>query len=187
MMRTVSNIALLFLAWFFLHCLWVVHEGLRNYAGKADVAVVLGNTVFDDGSLSPWLRGRVEEALDLYKEGQVKKVFVSGGIGKNHWPEGDCMKNYLVSKGVNSADIMSDNYGDNSYFTARHFVDLNKQENYNSAIVVTSFYHITRSKYIVRKLGFQNVEGAYARTFFWADWFGLTREFVAFYKYAIVY
>lgn len=187
MIIKIRNIALFLLAWVFLHCLWVVHEGLRVYPGKADIAVVLGNTVFDDGSLSPWLKGRVDQALALYRNGQVKKIFVSGGIGKNGWPEGTSMRNYLIKEGVAPGDVMADDYGDNSYLTAKHFVELNQKENYNSAVVVTSYYHITRTKYIVKKLGFQNVGGDYCRTLFWADWFGISREFAAFYKYLLVY
>lgn len=65
MLRSLRIIALVFLAWFFLHCSWVVKDGMHDFTGKADVAIVLGNTVFEDGSLSPWLQGRVDEALKL--------------------------------------------------------------------------------------------------------------------------
>ena len=187
MINKIRNIVLLLLAWFFLHCLWVVHQGLTPYTGKADVAVVLGNTVFDDGSLSPWLKGRVDEALRLYRNHQVKAIFVSGGIGKNLLPEGDYMRSYLIDNGVDSNVVISDNYGSNSYFTAKDFIALNEKEKYSSAVVVTSFYHITRTEYIIKKLGYKNVDGSDSKAYFLADWFGLTREFVAFYKYMLVY
>jgi len=186
-MRKLSKIGLLILAWIFLHCLWVTHEGLMNFSSKADVAIVLGNAVLDDGTLSPWLQGRVDEALELYRNGQVKKIFASGGIGKNRLPEGDYMRKYLIEHGVDSSAVIGDNLGQNTFLTATNFQALNKQEHFNSAVVVTNFYHITRSKYIVRKLGFKNVEGAYSKYFAWNDWFGLGREFAAFYKYLLVY
>jgi vancomycin permeability regulator SanA len=179
--------ALLLLAWFFLHCLWVVWDGFREPPAKADIAVVLGNTVYADGSLSPWLQGRVDEALHLYRNGQVKKIFVSGGTGTSEFPEGDGMRNYLVQQGVPGSDVLVDNLGNNSYLTAKHFVELNGQQHFSSAVMVTSYYHITRTKYITRKLGFEQVSGASSKSLFWADWYGLTREFVAFYKYMLVY
>ena len=187
MLKKLRIVVLFFLAWFFLHCLWVVKDGLQEFTGKADVAIVLGNTVFEDGSLSPWLKGRVDEALLLYREGQVKKIFVSGGIGTSYYPEGAGMRNYLLVQGVPGRDILVDNYGDNSYLTAKNFLAINHTAHYTSAVVVTSYYHITRTKYIVRKLGFQAVEGAYSRFMTVNDWYGLTREFLAYYKYCLVY
>lgn len=187
MLRNLRMFALLFLAWFFLHCLWVVQDGLQDFTGKADIAIVLGNTVFKDGSLSPWLRGRVEEALHLYRNGQVKKIFVSGGIGTSYYPEGDGMRNYLLAQGVADKDILVDNHGDNSYLTARNFLALNHSAHCRSAVVVTSYYHITRSKYILKKLGFSAVAGACSRYTTIHDWYGLAREFPAFYKYWLVY
>ena len=187
MLRVVRIAFLLFLAWFFLHCLWVVKDGFSDFKGRADVAIVLGNTAFADGSLSPWLQGRVDEGLRLYRNGQVKKLFVSGGIGTSAYPEGDAMRNYLLRQGVPDADIMVDNYGNNSYLTALNFRHLDSSAHYTSAVVVSSYYHITRSKYIVKKLGFPAVSGAYSKYLNIMDWYGLTREFPAFYKYVMVY
>jgi vancomycin permeability regulator SanA len=187
MLNKLRIAALIFLAWFFLHCLWVVKDGMHAFTGKADVAIVLGNTVFEDGSLSPWLQGRVDEALKLYRNGQVKKIFVSGGIGTSDYPEGDGMQHYLLARGVPGQDIVVDNYGNNSYLTARNFLSFNRSTHYTSAVMVTSFYHVTRSKYIVKKLGFTAVEGSCSRYRDMKDWHGLAREFLAFYKYWLVY
>jgi vancomycin permeability regulator SanA len=187
MLNKFRFIALLFLAWFFLHSLWVVNEGLHDFTGKADVAIVLGNTVFKDGSLSPWLKGRVDQALHLYRNRQVKKIFVSGGIGTSFYPEGDGMHNYLLAQGVPDHDILVDNYGDNSYLTAKNFLAYNQTAHYTSAVVVTSYYHITRCKYIMHKLGLPAVESDYSHYTTVYDWYGLTREFPAFYKYWLVY
>jgi vancomycin permeability regulator SanA len=161
---------------------------MRPFTGQADVAIVLGNTVNEDGSLSPWLQGRVEAALNLYRKKEVRKLFVSGGITPGRTPEGDAMKAYLVHKGVPEEDIIADNYGQNTYLTARHFMELNSREKFRSAVVVTSFYHILRSKYIIQKLGYQNVAGDYSRAFFsWKDWYSMVRDCVGFYKYWLVY
>ena len=143
-MQKAISVALLFLAWFFLHNLWAVTSGLKHFNGKADVAVILGNTVMPDGSLSPWLKGRVDEALRLYKNGQVKKIFASGGIDGDRPPEGDVMRRYLMEQGVKGEDVIADNNGNNSYLTAKDFMELNAKEKFNTAVVVTSFYHVVR-------------------------------------------
>jgi vancomycin permeability regulator SanA len=154
------------------------------------VAIILGNRVYSDGSLSSWLKGRVDEALLLYKEGKVKKIYASGGISENengNYPEGDAMKNYLLQQGVAEADIVVDNHGQNTYLTARDFIEWNQANYYTSAIVVSQFYHITRSKYILRKLGFKNVYGAASKIYKINDVIGTLREVPAFYKYLVIY
>lgn len=187
MLKILRLVTLLGLAWLFLHCLFVTADGARPFTGKADVAVVLGNTVFADGSLSPWLKGRVDEALRLYRNRQVDVLFVSGGIGKTRFPEGDGMRNYLLQQGVPDAAIVVDNAGDNSYLTAKNLMQWNGDKHYRSAVVVTSYYHVTRSRYIVDKMGMEEVAGASSAFRTMADWYGLLREFPAFYKYLLCY
>lgn len=182
--------ALLLLAWICIHALYITIDGLQTFKGKADVAVVLGNHVFADGSLSSWLQGRVDAALLLYQEKRVKKIFVSGGISSNkdgNYPEGDAMKQYLLRRGVPGEDVIADNAGQNTFLTAKDFIAWNASAHYQSAVLVSQFYHITRCKYIFRKLGFKHVGGASSIKFSWRDVEGTFREVPALYKYALIY
>jgi len=177
-----------FVAWLLIHSAYVTYDGLHDYTGNADVAIILGNAVFADSSLSLWLQGRVDAAIKLYQEGRVKKIFASGGDGKEYGvPEGNAMKKYLIEKNIPANDIIADNKGNNSYLTAKDFIALNDSLHFSSAIVVSSFYHITRCKYIIKKLGFKNVEGFASKKYFLMDGYGLFREFFAFYKYMLFY
>ena len=189
--KWIFRIALLPLLWIVIHIIYITIDGMNDRADKADVAIILGNTVFADGSLSPWLKGRVDAALKLYREGRVKKIFASGGIGmtkdEGDYPEGDAMKEYLVSQGVPEGDVIADNNGRNTYLTAKNFIEWNRQYHYTSAIMVSQFYHITRSKYILRKLGFANLGNATSRVYTWGDVNSTLREVPAFYKYMLVY
>ena len=179
----------LFLAWLLLHLAYISYDGLHEYTGRADVAIVLGNRVDADSSLSPVLQGRVDRALLLYQQGRVGKIMVSGGLGLDAGkvPEGLAMRRYLLRKGVPAEVIIEDNGGANTYLTAKDFLALNDSLHFSSAIVVSSFYHITRSKYILRKLGFRDPHGASSDVFFTGDLVGLLREFPAFYKYWLYY
>lgn len=178
---------LLLTAWFLIHISFVTYEGLHNYKGKADIAIVLGSTVYKDSSLSPVLQGRVDKALQLYREGRAGMIFASGGKGEYGVPEGTAMKRYLVKNKVPPEKIIIDNEGDNTFRTAVNFISLNETHRYSSAFIVTSFYHITRSKYIFRKLGYKNVYGESSDSFFWKDGYGLFRDFLAYYKYVLIY
>jgi vancomycin permeability regulator SanA len=173
-----------------VHITWITVDGMRDNCTTADVAIILGNRVYADSSLSFWLQGRVDKALELYRQGKVKKIFASGGISTHEdggCPEGDAMKKYLVEHGVPASDVIPDNYGQNTYLTAKDFIEWNKPYHYSSAIVVSQFYHITRSKYILRKLGFKNVQSASSTVYSWDDIMSTLREVPAFYKYALVY
>ena len=177
------------LGWLFLHMIYITIDGLCGYSGSADMAIVLGNLVEANGSLSPVLRGRVDRALALYQQGRVARIMVSGGMGlqAGRYPEGLAMKQYLVARGVPADRIVEDNHGENTYLTAKDFLPVADSLQVHSVIVVSSFYHITRTKYILRKLGVRNVHGDASQAFFWNDVVGLPRDAVAFYKYLLVY
>lgn len=188
--RWLKRFILFISIWLIIHSAYITYDGLNDYKGKADVAVVLGNHVYADGSLSSWLQGRVDKALELYKDGRVKKIFVSGGISKKEdggYPEGDAMRNYLIRKGVASTDIIADNAGINTFYTAKNFIDWNNDQHYSSVLVVSQFFHATRTKYIFKKLGYKNVFSASSEAYRINDVIGLLREVPAFYKYMLLY
>ena len=179
----------LVLLWIVIHLVYISFDGLRDYKGTADVAVVLGNRVDPDSSLSPVLQGRVDRALLLYRQGRVHKIMVSGGHGiqGGNVPEGMAMGRYLMQRGVPPADIIEDNDGENTYLTAKDFRIVADSLHCSSVIVVSSFYHITRCKYIFRKLDIRNVHSASSDEFYANDLVGLLREFPALYKYMFWY
>ncbi|MBC7851240.1 MAG: YdcF family protein [Chitinophagaceae bacterium] len=175
--------------WIIIHVAILLIDGIPDTDNNADVAIVLGNRVYSDGTLANWTRGRVDKAFDLYKSGQVKKIFVSGGLGKeDHYPEGTAMKAYLLSRGVPDSAVIADNAGANTYLTAVDFLRWNKDHHFSKVIVVSHYYHITRTKYILRKAGFEGkIFSASSDRFDWMDIIGTLREVPAFYKYALYY
>jgi uncharacterized SAM-binding protein YcdF (DUF218 family) len=182
---------LVLVTWAATHIIYVCVDGLTPYTGTADIAIVLGNRVNADSSLSPVLQGRVDKAMQLYRQGRVRLIMVSGGMGKANGmggvPEGMAMKRYLVAQGVPASHIIADNDGENTYLTAKDFRQLADSLHIRSAIAVSSFYHLTRTKYIIRHLGFRNIHSVASDVYFGNDWVGLARDCVALYKYWLVY
>ena len=185
--RRTRIVLLVLLLWFLLHAIYISFDGLRTFRGDADIAIVFGNPVSADSSLSPWLQGRVDQASLLYKSGRVKKIFVSGGPGDYGVPEGDAMKSYLLKKNLPDSVIIADNAGKNTYYTAKDFLRLNDSFHFASAIIVSSFYHASRAKYIIKKLGFPAVYSVSSKRYFFQDAYGIFREFFAFYEYLLLY
>lgn len=175
-------------AW--LHLLYITIDGLWGYSGSADMAVVLGNRVNADGSLSPVLKGRVDRALDLYRQGRVTRIMASGGMGRRagNYPEGLAMKQYLIAHGVPASRIIEDNHGENTYLTAKDLLPVADSLHIRSIIAVSSFYHITRTKYIIWKVGFRGeVHSDASEAYFWVDLLGMLRDTAGFYVYLILY
>ena len=169
------------LIWMLAHCVVISIDGFSDNGEDADYAVVLGNKVNEDGSLSLRLEKRMECALNLYKSGRIKGFVVSGGWGKEGHYEGEKMREYLLKHGVPDSLVVVDNNGTNTRNTISNTLNMQDTLHYNSLIVVSQYYHITRTKALFRKAGFQNVSGVSPRFFEMRDVYSLLREFAAFY------
>lgn len=167
--------------WLLGHIFYTVADGLADYEGHADVAVILGSKVNEDGSLSERLLKRLECGLQLYTTKSIDKVIVSGGLGKEGYYEGEKMRSFLIKNGVPDDDIIVDNYGINTRATVVNTMKLRDSLKFESVVVVSQYFHLTRTKMLFRKSGMNNVSGASPDFFELRDFYSLLREFVAFY------
>ncbi len=117
---------------------------------KADAIVVLGASVYADGTPSPILADRLEVAADLYFAGAAPVIIVSGDNREAHYNESDAMKDYCVELGVPAQDIYVDHAGYDTYASIyrAHFT-----YGAQSLMVVTQAYHLYRALAIAQGLG----------------------------------
>jgi len=180
---TTGVITLLFI-WFALHSLITIFDGLTDDNVSVDVIVVLGNKVDEYGQPSVRLQARLDAAYDLYSEKKSDKVIVSGGVGTTGFDEAQVMNEYLISLGVDEADIYQDSDGVNTYRTAKNSKHIMGTEGFESVIVVTQYFHISRTKMAFRRFDIKDVYGAHAKLGFRIrDLYSIPREFAGFYKY----
>ena len=165
----------------------IIYDGFTDEIATADVALILGNKVNPDGSLSKRLRGRLDKGLSLYQQGVVPKIIVSGGLGKEGHLEGDVMAAYLVELGVPAGDIIIDNEGVNTLATARNYTRLQEEHSFDSVIIVSQFFHISRTRLVLKKVGANNISAAHSTTYEWRDIYSTMREFAGYYKYLLLY
>jgi vancomycin permeability regulator SanA len=173
------------IVWFILHTTIILIDGINDELANVDVAVVLGNKVELDGQPSNRLQARLDKAVDLYEEGYFKNIIVSGGVGKEGFDEANVMKQYLVDQGIPIEVIIEDSNGYNSYMTAENSKAIMEELNLESVMVITQYFHITRSKLAFQKLGFKEVYGAHAEIVELRDVYSIIREFPAYYKYIL--
>lgn len=186
MTRIVLALVLGLTCWVGLHTALTMYVGLNAQARPSDVAVVLGTRVLPNGAPSIWLRGRLVRGLELYKNGMVKNVIVSGGLGREGHEEADVMRAYLVARGVPSERIFTDLNGDDTYETARHTQEIMQSQHFNSVVIVSHYYHVPRVLLAFRRFGIPNVSASGVMTNpMWGDGFVLLREFAAFYFYLL--
>ena len=180
--KRVSKIIINFLlVWFFGHLSYITIDGLTDNQKQADLAVILGNKVNEDGTLSERLKKRLECGLNLYHHGRMKKILVSGGYGKEGFYEGNKMKEYLTKYGVPDSSIIVDNLGNNTIATVDNTLKLKDSLNFKSLIVVSQYFHATRTKMLFRKRHFDNVSSVSPTYFELRDIYSLVREFGAYY------
>lgn len=118
----------------------------------ADAVVVLGASVYPDGTPSDILADRLEVAVDLYKAGAAKAIICSGDNRTSHYNESDAMKAYCVSLGVPSEDVYVDHAGNTTYeslYRARHLFGAQR------IIVATQAYHLYRALFAADQLGME--------------------------------
>ncbi|HRX16478.1 MAG TPA: YdcF family protein [Spirochaetota bacterium] len=172
-------------AWFSVHVTLTIYDGLSDNIQKCDVAIVLGNKVELDGTPSKRLKARLDRSVQLYHNRLFQYIIVSGGIGKEGFDEAEAMKEYLINKHVPSEFIILDNAGVNSYATALNSKRIMRQQGLKSAMIITQYFHITRTRLAFKKVGLKTYS-AHAEYFELRDFFSIFREFFAYYKYLFI-
>lgn len=114
------------------------------------VALILGARVFSDGRLSLMLRDRVDAGIELYRQGKVQKLLMSGDNRESHYDEVTAMRAYAMRAGVASDDVVRDFAGFrtlDSVYRARDVWGLNE------LVIVTQDFHLPRALQIAKALG----------------------------------
>jgi uncharacterized SAM-binding protein YcdF (DUF218 family) len=101
---------------------------------------------------------RILQALELYKDGYIKKIFITGGSGKilnQEHKESVILYNYLVKIGIPAEDIIIEQKSRNTYENAVESAKILKPEtNSDSYLLITSAFHMRRANSCFTKAGF---------------------------------
>lgn len=172
--------------WFVLHLVVITVDGFSDELHKADVAVVLGNKVHPNGIPSIRLQMRLDRTVQLYRKHYFSSVLVSGGVGKEGHDEAKVMKQYLVKHGLPAKDIIVDSAGNTTFHTMKYTKSLLKQRGWRSVLLISQYFHISRSKLAASRFGIKKVYSAHAIYHFeWREFYSLFREFFGYYAYLL--
>lgn len=123
-------------------------------APARQAAIVFGAGLWRDGSPSPVLRNRVNRAVQLYFEGKVEKILMSGDNRTIYYNEPGAMHAYALRLGVPETDIVLDYAGWRTYDTCYRAKEIFGLED---VILVTQEYHLSRALYTCNALGLSSI------------------------------
>jgi uncharacterized SAM-binding protein YcdF (DUF218 family) len=140
--------AVIIIAFFFILAFIYINQSkpvskLINNQDK--VAVVLGAAVWSNNSASPMLASRVEKAYQLYKEGYVQKIQLTGGNAPGELSEAEVAYLYLKQRGVDIHDLWLEKKTTNTAEQVRFVKEelINKRK-LNNVVFISNSYHLTR-------------------------------------------
>lgn len=114
------------------------------------VGLVLGAEVSPDGTPSPFLRGRLDVARQLYDAGKIKVIIVSGDNGTVAYDEPTAMRDYLINAGVPASQVVADFAGFDTYDSCYRARDV---FGVTQLVLISQAYHLPRSVVTCRALG----------------------------------
>lgn len=122
---------------------------------ETQCAMILGAGVSSIGTISHVARDRIEAALELYHQGKVEKIIISGDHGRKNYDEVNSMKNYIkIMHHIDDEDIFMDHAGFSTYESMYRGRDVFLIED---VVVISQEFHMARSVYIARKMGLNAV------------------------------
>ncbi|WP_207837054.1 SanA/YdcF family protein [Williamsia soli] len=126
-------------------------------APTVPVALVLGSKV-SDGEPGSYVRGRLDSALELYREGRVQQILNSGNGDRAAGDEPQVMRSYLEQRGVPAGAIIDDPEGFDTAESCRRARDVYDVE---AVLIVTQDFHLARAIGLCRDIGI-DARGVYA-------------------------
>ena len=120
-------------------------SGQVSQVTKADAAIILGAAVWEGSTPSPSMYARVKEGVKLYQNGLVKKLLVSGGLGRIPPTEAEVMADLAVSLGVPREDILLEQQSSSTEENLKFSKIIGEREGFNTYLIVTDAFHLKRA------------------------------------------
>lgn len=132
---------------------FIIESSFHKDNFKSDYGIVLGAGL-KNNKPSITLKSRLDASINWKKSNPKSKLVLSGGKGKNEAiSEAKAMKNYLNSKGISDKEIIIEENSKNTYENLEYsYLKLKKNKKLKITII-SSDYHLFRSKKIANKLG----------------------------------
>lgn len=151
--KIVAVLLIAVLAYLTVTTISIVSFSKKDETRRADAAIVLGASVYDN-SPSPVFSERINHAVELYNDGYVETIIMTGGVGKgNIRSEADIAREYAEQKGVPAEAILKE---DSSTVTEENLENARKvmsEHGMDTALIVSDPLHMKRAMLYAKDLG----------------------------------
>ena len=151
-----------------------------------EYVIVPGASVYGRKA-SPALTERMQAALRLLSANDQSKVVCSGGQGSDEkMTEAECMKRYLLDKGVDEDRIVMEDRSTSTFENIKFTFEITDKLGYGRDItIVTDAFHQYRAGLIAKSQGADDVtaysaqtEARFLPTYWVREWMGLSKFFL---------
>ena len=178
---------------FALFCIWFV--GLILFAGKLPKGApeLEPFTSYDAGIVLTGGKGRISTGFDLYSEGAIEKLYISGvgdGITVKQLLDKYHRENPDMREIQRISDIAADDKARSTVANAKYTAKWIKRKGVSKALLITAGYHMPRSQLIfetampkVQWVTYPVFPEHYHPQFWWKDTRGLALVISEYHKY----
>lgn len=141
------------LAAFAVAAFFIVRQGNRDEARRADAIVVFGAAEYA-GRPSPVYRARLDHAYELFERGLAPMVITTGGAGADpKFTEGGVGRDYLSRRGIPDRSLIAETQSEDTAESAERVSAILRANGMHSVVAVSDAYHIFRIKRLMGRYG----------------------------------
>lgn len=132
-------------------------DSQSSSAKKYDAIIVLGNSPNRNNTPNPFLKQRIEKAVQLFNDSYSDKIILSGGT-KNKISEANIMEKYCLNKGIPSSALFKENDSMSTKQNLKYSNEILEKLNLQSGIVITNRHHVKRTRLLAASQNLDNFE-----------------------------
>jgi uncharacterized SAM-binding protein YcdF (DUF218 family) len=141
------------LAAFAVAAVFIVRQGNRDEARRADAIVVFGAAEYA-GRPSPVYRARLDHAYELFQRGVAPMVITTGGAGADPtFNEGGVGRDYLSRRGIPDSSLIAETQGEDTAESTQRVSAILRANGMHNVVAVSDAYHIFRIKGLMGRYG----------------------------------
>ncbi len=131
----------------------VIRRAALDDTRQADAAIVMGAAAYGDKP-SPVFEQRIAHGINLYKNGTVKKLILTGGYGDGaEMSESEVARRYAMEKGIPEHDLLVEKKSRTTLENLVQACDLMKAHQLKDALLVSDPLHMERAARMMHDLG----------------------------------